>query len=114
MLEYDRFSVEKKEHIFSYAPDFANCKEETIQQAGAIMVDFMREPQKAAESPCELAETVYTDNANPPVSQRETGEIAQEDTTAIVAPNNTGNNEIYHESGHKKGHISNFANARLY
>lgn len=114
MLEYDRIAVEKKEHIFSYAPDFANCKEKTAQQTGAIMLDFLREPQKPAESPCELAETVCEDSANPPISQRETGEIAQEDTPAIATPDNAENGEIRHESRQSKGHISNFANARLY
>ena len=114
MLEYDRFAVEKKEHIFSYAPDFANCKEKTAQQTGAVMLDFLKEPQKPAESPCELAETVCEDSANPPISQRETGEIAQDDTPAIVTPDNTENGEIRHESRQSKEHISNFANARLY
>ena len=114
MLEYDRFAVEKKEHIFSYAPDFANCKEKTAQQTGAVMLDFLKEPQKPAESPCTLAETVCEDNANPPISQRETGEIAQDDTPAIVTPDSTENGEIGHESRQSKGHMSNFANARLY
>lgn len=114
MLEYDRFAIEKKEHIFSYAPDFANCKEKTAQHTGAVMLDFLREPQKPAESPCELAETVCKNSANPPISQRETGEIAQDDTPAIATPDSTENGEISHESRQSKGHISNFANARLY
>ena len=114
MLEYDRFAVEKKEHIFNYAPDFANCKEQTVQQTGAVMLNFLKEPQKAAESPCELAETVCTDNANPPISQRETSEIAQDNTPAIAVPDSAENGEIRHESRQSKGHISNFANARLY
>lgn len=114
MLKYDRFVVEQKEHIFSYAPDFANCKEEAEKPTGAVMLDFLREPQKPAESPCTLAETVCEDSANPLFSQRETGEIAQDDTPAITTPDSTENGEISHESRQSKEHISNFANARLY
>lgn len=114
MLEYDRFAVEKKEHIFSYAPDFANCKEKVEMPTGAVMLDFLREPQKTAESLCKLAETECEDNANPLFSQRETSEIALEDTHAIVTLDSTENGEIHHESKQSKAHISNFANARLY
>jgi len=115
MLEYyGRFTVEQKDHSFSYAVDFANCKEQAEQQTGATMLDFRKEPQKAAESPCILAETVCEYSANPLFSQRETGEIALEDTPAIATPDNTENGEIRQESKQSKGHISNFANARLY
>lgn len=114
MLEYyDRFAVEKKEHIFSYTPDFANCEKKSVD-TGVTMLDFLKEPQKPAESPCELAETVCEDSVNPPILQRENGEIAQDDTPAIATPDNAENGEIRHESRQSKEHISNFANARLY
>ena len=115
MLEYyGRFTVEQKDHSFSHTADFANCKEQAEQQTGAIMLDFQKEPQKAAESPCILAETECKDSANPLISQREPGEIALEDTPAIATPDSAENSEIRHESKQSKGHISNFANARLY
>lgn len=114
MLEYDRFAVEKKSHIFSYAPDFANCKKEVEKPTGAVMLDFVGERQKPAESQRTLAETVCEDNANPHFSPRETSEIAQDDAPAIVTPGSIENGEICHESRQSKGHISNFANARLY
>lgn len=114
MLEYDRFAVEQKEHIFSYAPDFANCKEEAEKTTGTITLDFIGERQKTVESPCKPAETVCADNANPPISQQETGEIVQDDIPAIATPDSTENGETSHESRQSKGHISNFANARLY
>lgn len=114
MLEYDRFAVEKKVHIFSYAPDFANCKEEAEKPTGAVLLDFVGERKKPAESPCTLAETVCEDNANPHFSPRETSEIVQDDTPALVTPDSIENGEICHESRQSKGHISNFANARLY
>ena len=117
MLEcFDRFAVEKKSYVFSHATDFATCHEKVEKPTGNIIhnLDFIGERQNPVESPCELAETVCTDNANPPISQRETGEIAQEETPAIATPDSTENGEISHESKQSKGHISNFANTRLY
>lgn len=116
MYELCRLTAVNKPHVFSYTANFARCREKQAEQPKNKVIevlDFMSMPQKAVESKPIFAETLHTDNANLPLSPRETSESALEDTPAIVTLDNEENSENSHESNKIKQPVSNFAKAKL-